>query len=471
MEMTAAELRTRLDEVCAAIAHQKLILEELEANRKNIQRQLDSLVVYPILTLPVEITSQIFIHSLPAEDAQPSTCNAPLLLLEICRAWRQIAISTPSLWATLNLDMCELDASFWDVKQFQRCIYGWLDRARGNPLFVSLREWVNPDDERFIVTQGRLEFISRFAHHLQSLKLHVSEDHLDDISSRLTFPLLRKLSLGLPIALNPEGHSLMVEVFEKAPKLRELHLSGEIKPNLISLPWDQLLIFRGDDFYVYEGLEVLRLAPNLVECTLSDLVYYYLNDDHEAVQPVVHSCLRSLTLIEGSNAILRFLTLPALQSLRLSAEEAIKSKRIRDFLSRSSPPLRTFAASITRFGHYGDRCFALMPALEDMELWWNNEDLESEIQSEIQQLLPAREPSRLPLLRHLTLHLPEAVCRNLVTSLSESNPTNTELSSVQRFQKTLELVEEEVTLYLPRMLAGGMDIYVNETRTKNHKTL
>ncbi|KAJ7228149.1 hypothetical protein GGX14DRAFT_331655, partial [Mycena pura] len=56
-------------------------------------------IVYPVLTLPPEITSEIFIRCLPAETVDVvCTRNAPLLPMQICRTWRQIAISMRVLW-------------------------------------------------------------------------------------------------------------------------------------------------------------------------------------------------------------------------------------------------------------------------------------------------------------------------------------------------------------------------------------
>ncbi|KAF8175470.1 hypothetical protein K438DRAFT_1608588, partial [Mycena galopus ATCC 62051] len=63
---------------------------------RNFEEELDS-IVYPVLSLPPEITSHIFIQSLP-EDTRPSPRSAPLLLVQICRSWRVIAIATPDLW-------------------------------------------------------------------------------------------------------------------------------------------------------------------------------------------------------------------------------------------------------------------------------------------------------------------------------------------------------------------------------------
>ncbi|KAJ6537117.1 hypothetical protein B0H19DRAFT_900608, partial [Mycena capillaripes] len=58
-----------------------------------------ALVVFPILSLPDEITSTIFIHCLPAHGrVRPSPRRAPLLLAQICKLWREIALSTGQLW-------------------------------------------------------------------------------------------------------------------------------------------------------------------------------------------------------------------------------------------------------------------------------------------------------------------------------------------------------------------------------------
>ncbi|KAJ7103813.1 hypothetical protein C8R44DRAFT_530495, partial [Mycena epipterygia] len=55
-------------------------------------------IIYPILTLPAELTSEIFLHCLPAEPVRPSAKIAPMLLGAICREWRFIAHADPRLW-------------------------------------------------------------------------------------------------------------------------------------------------------------------------------------------------------------------------------------------------------------------------------------------------------------------------------------------------------------------------------------
>ncbi|KAJ6537995.1 hypothetical protein B0H19DRAFT_877467, partial [Mycena capillaripes] len=55
--------------------------------------------VYPVLTLPFDITSRIFLHCLPSHGrVAPSPSKAPLLLAQICHHWREVALSTCGLW-------------------------------------------------------------------------------------------------------------------------------------------------------------------------------------------------------------------------------------------------------------------------------------------------------------------------------------------------------------------------------------
>ncbi|KAJ7703692.1 hypothetical protein B0H17DRAFT_901456, partial [Mycena rosella] len=55
--------------------------------------------IYPVLTLPNEITSRIFIDYLASHGRiRPFMRTAPLLLAQICRPWREIALSTCKLW-------------------------------------------------------------------------------------------------------------------------------------------------------------------------------------------------------------------------------------------------------------------------------------------------------------------------------------------------------------------------------------
>ncbi|KAJ7762569.1 hypothetical protein B0H16DRAFT_1688154 [Mycena metata] len=107
---------------------QRRLMEE----KVTIQRSLDSMV-YPILTLPVEIMTEIFLHCLPNHPLYPRKAVAPMLLGRICRQWRNIACSTPRLWA-------QLVVSSRRGPSFELLLREWLRRARATPL--SLHLWL-----------------------------------------------------------------------------------------------------------------------------------------------------------------------------------------------------------------------------------------------------------------------------------------------------------------------------------------
>ncbi|KAG2342534.1 hypothetical protein BDR05DRAFT_886105, partial [Suillus weaverae] len=55
--------------------------------------------ISPVRFLPTEILQQIFKSCLPNDRyVVPHILSAPLLLCQICRRWRDIALATPELW-------------------------------------------------------------------------------------------------------------------------------------------------------------------------------------------------------------------------------------------------------------------------------------------------------------------------------------------------------------------------------------
>ncbi|KAJ7701620.1 hypothetical protein B0H14DRAFT_2170412, partial [Mycena olivaceomarginata] len=56
---------------------------------------------YPILSIPAEIMSLVFVECLDppsTDDPCPTGRAVPLLLMQVCRRWRDIALSTRKLW-------------------------------------------------------------------------------------------------------------------------------------------------------------------------------------------------------------------------------------------------------------------------------------------------------------------------------------------------------------------------------------
>ncbi|KAJ7827993.1 hypothetical protein B0H13DRAFT_304412 [Mycena leptocephala] len=87
-------LRARIDKLSTEINMQTELLKKLQHDKSLVQRQLNA-VLDPVARLPVEISSEIFLQSLPIL-IEPDARHAAMLLLNICNSWTSIALSTPA---------------------------------------------------------------------------------------------------------------------------------------------------------------------------------------------------------------------------------------------------------------------------------------------------------------------------------------------------------------------------------------
>ncbi|KAJ7872061.1 hypothetical protein B0H13DRAFT_1490766, partial [Mycena leptocephala] len=85
----------RLAEIDAAIAKHQALLDDLQSDRNLVQHQIDS-IVYPILTLPLDVTLEILGYCNSSDRLR--VYWSPTVLLRICRKWRDIALGNPTLW-------------------------------------------------------------------------------------------------------------------------------------------------------------------------------------------------------------------------------------------------------------------------------------------------------------------------------------------------------------------------------------
>ncbi|KAJ7498498.1 hypothetical protein FB451DRAFT_1202097 [Mycena latifolia] len=322
----------RAQDLILAISSQKHGLNDPEAQIKSLQQQLDS-IVYPVLTLPPEITSEIFVRCLPAAPDQDAVNleEAPLLLMHVCSTWKQIAVSTAALWMALNLNVRRVGPLFPEVFDT------WLTRARGGPLSVKIAGPLfdsidDSDGYRF------MESFRRHASGMRSLELNLTVEDFETMATdRLGFPVLQNLS----ICLLPNEEDLSVhhsiQLFHDVPILRSV-LMLDAPLSFVALPWQQLTKFSGDMYTIDACLEALRFMPNLVEFGAP------------ASAPLSHSKIESLTLFEStsvdwadsvrSGRLLKFLTLPGLQALQILGTDGFDKLVLNSFISRSVPPLR-----------------------------------------------------------------------------------------------------------------------------------
>ncbi|KAJ7645144.1 hypothetical protein DFH06DRAFT_595059 [Mycena polygramma] len=296
------DLRTQLSRLDTLIA-------SLTAERQRLQAQSDA-IVYPVLSLPTEITMEIFLRCLPSQPRLPCPSMSPLLLTRICHHWREIALDTPGLWQSLI---------FRDRQGSVEILRLWLSRSGTLPLNFSLHCW----DPLRVGTL--IEAAMSHSHHWQDIKLGLPISSFKDLNLRHTpFPVLRSLSLDI-IQWSGEDETTETVVIQDAPSLREVHVSTF--PNIkIGVPWSQLtaLTLR-DDVELTECLSFLRGCLNLVNLTVRTIGPAAFHTDILALDS-----LQSLdcNILDGAATLLQYLALPRLERLTITDAHQIEHASI-----------------------------------------------------------------------------------------------------------------------------------------------
>ncbi|KAJ7126395.1 hypothetical protein C8R43DRAFT_705813 [Mycena crocata] len=389
-------------------------LAKLQTRLEHVQLQLDS-IYYPVLTLPPEITAEIFIHSLPDPQRLYNSLNtnvAPMLLMHVCRAWRYIAISTPALWATLGIQVANC------VPYFADSFETWLSRAGQRPMTVYIGGPIS-------TVHGFDSLVKAYRRHaggFQTLRLDIRaedfsqmylnvETHME--TQYLHFRVLQKLSIEF-LKQDVEDWNFDVEdhepllMFNNAPLLREVSLI-EAPPSYISLPWQNLTKFTGELYTSSQCLEALAKMPSITECGFAT---FELRDDdlpNAISNPNMQhfSLFQCIDVITGafanSSEVLEFLTFQGLETLSL-CKVHVNDHIFTTFMSRSSPPLQRFTWD-PPIGEYMDIPAAIldsMPTLTSLDM----RNLDSLAIDTFFNLF-ARDQNFLPHLQQLFMH-----CKN-----------------------------------------------------------
>ncbi|KAJ7682398.1 hypothetical protein DFH06DRAFT_293398, partial [Mycena polygramma] len=330
-------LRARIEALSSKITAQRQLLKNLERDKSRVQAQLNA-ALDPIARLPLEISSEIFLQTLPPTPERPAAQASPMLLLNVCRAWTDIAISIPQLWTGICV-VCPLAADF------EEGFRTWLQRAGSRLLSISLRGRFREDGTASLIW----EHAGRFKH----LEIcDVEESYVGNV--------------------DPGDYMEAIDLFggrspERFPSLETLTIRG--------------CRLEQEEFSGRQILQLLRLAPSLIECTFEDMRPVSEFRFKNTPPMLVLKALRRMTFGEGpegpqsDDGILKYLTLPALQTLRLSLTyNEITSDDLLSLFRRSSPPLEELALGDDF--HAGSvrlyDCLQLVPSLVRLEMWHIN---------------------------------------------------------------------------------------------------
>ncbi|KAG6328752.1 hypothetical protein ID866_10337 [Astraeus odoratus] len=86
----------------------------------------------PIRQIPPEVLAEIFYHCLPvAPYVAPRDLEGPMLLTQVCRHWRAVAMSTPKLWSSITIHLDRATQG-----DYRLMCDAWLGRAKSLPLAI-----------------------------------------------------------------------------------------------------------------------------------------------------------------------------------------------------------------------------------------------------------------------------------------------------------------------------------------------
>ncbi|KAJ7429668.1 hypothetical protein B0H11DRAFT_2265158 [Mycena galericulata] len=394
------QLRANLDQVRTRIIQQKACLDELEETRRRLESKLAQ-IVYPVLTLPPEIVSRIFVECLPGHGrVRPSPDAPPLSLAQICRHWRVIALSSCELWASVDMDYffpsvdmesifsaLGMDGFFSDGTGHglpeerghgKELLQTWFSRAKGRPLSVTIR---SPDHD---VPTPIISLLSSVYERLHSLELHLGhKDFLLLGQNPITLPRLRRLAIFHrhgPSDYDP------LRIFCDAPALSELRL--ETHSDLISDFYPMLTNIDLGSVTFNTVLNVLHQYPRLLQLAARIT-------DAPLPWNVATSTAHHLETLILHNSGLRSFTLPGLRRLEL---HSVELSTLLPFLARSSCALEHLQVPL-----YGDETelidyFRAVPSLKSLN---TGVHCDTNLASFVQML--DTDPPLLPRLRKLII--------------------------------------------------------------------
>ncbi|KAJ7058751.1 hypothetical protein C8F01DRAFT_1232412 [Mycena amicta] len=281
---SAASLRHRLEEIAAetALLHSKIA--ESAAARCVVVEQL-KLVIFPIQTLPMELTSEIFLCCHRGDTisiAETPQRTMPFVLAAVCQRWRAIAIQLHELWSTLSIKVIYGNR----IERAKEILRLCLERAGPHrDLDISI--------EQDIGLKELFPLLLPTASRWTQCGVYIAASILDRIRGKVN--RLRSVTLCMDFDTWETGGQRQVLAFEDAPLLREAELT-DVDAYLVSLPWAQLTSLR---LGCQGSMESQACFEMLRETPLLETLYFEIPEhstlDHTPRSELRFDRLRTLT--------------------------------------------------------------------------------------------------------------------------------------------------------------------------------
>ncbi|KAJ7635295.1 hypothetical protein FB45DRAFT_911203 [Roridomyces roridus] len=326
------------------------LIATLQAERDALQAESDAIVHYPVLSLPPEITGDIFNHCVVPLSI-PSSALAPLLLTRICRAWRQIALASPRLWQSLEIPG-SLPVTVLDT---------WLSRTGDVPLDF-LFHTLDHSDTLF-------ESMLRRSHQWRDVHFAILPMIFHRINNRdILLPNLREIHLDV-CGLDMYPKTIRIR---NAPLLREALVTTQAN---FELPWRQLTSLTLAYKSLVECLGILACCPLLRHL---DARPYTLGSAVTQPTLVTLAHLESCTSSFSEHSLLEYLALPRLEQLTFDCigDRPEYVATLVAFMERSRCRLRELhmPSAGLMLDHFREILLGLPDSVEHLSVsWWHAE--------------------------------------------------------------------------------------------------
>lgn len=467
IQKTILEWQQNLANMDAKIARLTTTLDELRQNRTAIDRYVkdhESIILSPIRRLPVEILGEIFATYTKDE-------YAPWLLMRVCIGWRDVALATPKVWATIVLNMSQRD-NF--SSEYIGGVTTWIARSRSHPLTIKIDDTrsreSHPIAELLVVCSDRWQHLSlntRDLRHFQTTENSLAS--LQSLSCRIAHEMHEVYNLT------------------RARRLRCLHVYGRLSSDNFSLDWHQLRDIHLHGIDAGACLQFLSQCPNLFYVDIIQGGTPSSASAHLGPQISLQSVkILQLKLPLSSAGLIDCLTLPNLRDLRLMRlgrrdqfESADICPSLTALMRRSNCSLEQLILPLSPSDDYLEKFLQSIPLLANLEFTGYSGLSEFALQ----QLISAKNPTRdsgplLPRLKSLTIryfnksHFHQESFLNMIESRwlgaeSLNSSLTTPVVCLQKVHVTFYddygIEVESMRPRLGKLHAQGMDLSIHDS--------
>ena len=359
-----------------------MLLQHLMADQLATEIKINSLkaILSPIKKVPGEVMSIIFeccvlpfapetfmdVDELRPRYRRPVA--PPLVLSQVCRSWRDLALSLPKLWS--NIEACITQGPYMGISSFvhsaekqTNIVAHYVKHSKSCPLACKVQ--IEASQEALLTCQNTIKqllgLLAAQSNRWRSMTLSFpGEDTpispiLESIQGDLTCLRFLKISrekrARMPFVLFPAGapvpldHSPML--LGNAPMLVGLHFYGtSFSPSVVrwtqlkDLSIDQPIDYRIDAISNCKNLEKLSLAFSFLSQDISSTT---LITFPKLQILAVHACGNTAAL----NSLLASFTVPQLRMLSITTSDHTREVQLAPFLHRLSRPLEALEIDIS----------------------------------------------------------------------------------------------------------------------------